>query len=185
MGKGRFGSASHGSSQSRRAKADACYSFEVYADRFAMILESRTRAAFKKAPEGFVAGTSWFYFAFEAAFRTSQQRLFGYTIWGRPSGDDIRDLVSLLDVELERPPHDALVDLGQLEAVEAEAFQALASYTVRNEAALARIVQQAVLVRPNGVPGAVVAGILRCLLETLPRLLLALDRDRARAPRMH
>src|SRR5262249_14704614 len=79
-------------------------------------------------------------------------------IWGRPAAADIRGLVRLLELELDRPVHDALVDLGDLEVVAADAFTALASYTVRHAEGLARIVRHTAIVRPPGLNGAIVSG---------------------------
>jgi AraC-like DNA-binding protein len=116
------------------------------------MLEARNYSAFRRNPQGgFLAGESWFYFAFDLT-------LFGYVIWGRPEPEDIRALARLLEVELDRPPHNALVDLGELELVVPEAFEALASYTVKHEKALARTVTHTAIVRPAGVNGAIVAG---------------------------
>ncbi len=117
-----------------------------------VVLQERSRPAFRDDPSGaFVAGETWFYFAFD-------RDLFGYVLWGRPEPDDIRALVSLLEVELDRPLHDAVVDLGQLESVEPAAFEILAAYTVKHEAALARIIRHTAIVRPAGVNGAIVTG---------------------------
>jgi AraC-like DNA-binding protein len=116
------------------------------------MLEAREPKAFARRPEGgFVAGTSWFYFAAEG--------LYGYAIWGRPEPADIRKLVHLLVRELERPPHEALVDLEHLEVVNPESFEAIARYTVEHAEGLARVVERTAIVVPRArVNAAIVAG---------------------------
>lgn len=127
-----------------------------------IMLERRSPSTFRRAPQGgFVAGESWIYFAFDL-------RLFGYAIWGRPAADDVRALVRLLETELERPPHDALVDLSSVEAISNEAFDALAAYTVKHVARLTRIVGRAAVVRPSGVNGAIVSGFFEVASRPFP-----------------
>lgn len=117
------------------------------------MLESREPAVFERMPVGgFVAGANWFYFALDLT-------LFGCVIWGTPTVEDIDSLVRLLERELARPPHDALVDFRHLEGVVEGAFDALASYTLTHEEALAHVVRKAAIVRPQRrVHAAVVAG---------------------------
>lgn len=116
------------------------------------MLEAREAKAFATRPEGgFVAGTSWFYFC--------ASEMYGYAIWGRPERADIEKLVHLLVRELERPPHDALVDLEHLELVNPDAFEAIARYTVEHADALARVVERTAIVVPRArVNAAIVAG---------------------------
>jgi AraC-like DNA-binding protein len=116
------------------------------------MLRLRSAAEFRRDPSGgFVHGERWFYFAFDPG-------LFGYVIWGSPEPADIYELVDVLVSELDRPPHEALVHLGDLEVILPEAFQALADYTVTHSAQLARIVTRTAIVRPPGVNGAIVSG---------------------------
>ena len=116
------------------------------------MLSPRSLSAFRRDPTGaYLAGESWLYFAFD-------WDLFGYSVWGRPAAEDVRALVRILEVELDRPPHDAFVDFGDLELVAPEAFEALATYTVTHEEALRRIITRTAIVRPRGVSGAIVAG---------------------------
>jgi AraC-like DNA-binding protein len=117
------------------------------------LLEARSPAAFHERPAGgFVAGASWFYFAFD-------ETLFGYAIWGRPEAEDIAKLVRVLVSELDRPPHAALVDFAHLESVAPAAFDALAAYATTHEQTLGRIVTQTAIVRPGTpVNAAIVTG---------------------------
>ena len=125
-------------------------------------LVPRTGNELREHPEGgFVAGESWFYFAFD-------RTLFGYAIWGRPRGDDIRALVRLMELELDRPPHAALVDLGGLEEIASEGFELLASYAVTHQATLARVVTETAIVRPAGVNGAIVSGFFEVSARPFP-----------------
>ena len=89
------------------------------------MLRPCSRADFRRNPRcAFLGGESWFYFAFDGT-------LLGYVIWVWPAPEDVRALVRLLELELDRPPHNGLVDLGGLELVAPEVFEALASYTVK------------------------------------------------------
>lgn len=118
-----------------------------------MSLRPLTAAEFQAKPAGgYVAGTHWLYFAL------GDEPLYGYALWGKPSAEDMTALVALMDRELARPPHEALVDLRDLENATPEAFDVLAQWTVKNAAALAKGVQHTAIVRPSGVLGAVVSG---------------------------
>jgi AraC-like DNA-binding protein len=115
-------------------------------------LEMRSRSAFRLDPlGGLVAGECWFYFALDMS-------LFGYALWGRPSRRDVEALVRLMELELDRAPHVVLADLGGVTAVTPDAFEALASYAMRHESELSRVVTHAAIVRPSGVAGAIVSG---------------------------
>jgi AraC-like DNA-binding protein len=117
------------------------------------MFESRTRSRFRADPTaGFIAGQRWVYFGVD-------RNLVGYALWGAPDAEDVRKLVSLLVDELERPPHDALVDLEHLDVVVPDAFSVLASYTVEHAEALSRVVRHTAIVKPRSlVNAAVVAG---------------------------
>lgn len=126
------------------------------------MLEPRSQEAFRRNPEGaFLAGENWIYFALDWT-------LFGYAIWGRPSLDDVQALVRVLDAEIDRPPHAALVDFSGLEFVAREAFDELSSYTLRHEEALAQIVTHAAIVRPGGINGAIVTGFFSVASKPFP-----------------
>jgi AraC-like DNA-binding protein len=116
------------------------------------MLEPRSPSAFRRDPlGGYLAGERWLYFAVDDS-------LFGYAIWGRPAPGDVQALVRVLELELDRPPHDAFVDFADLEIVAPEAFEALATYTVTHEEALRRVVTRTAIVHPQGVSGAIVSG---------------------------
>lgn len=115
-------------------------------------LEPRDSAAFRRDPAGaYQAGENWVYFSFDPT-------LFGYALWGQPAAEDVRALCALMELELDRAPHVALVYLRDLTFVSPDAFQVLADYTVKNEAALRSIITHTAIVGPVGVNGAIVAG---------------------------
>jgi AraC-like DNA-binding protein len=84
----------------------------------------------------------------------------GVTFWGRPDEDHLKTVTRALDAVLlpGRPHHRVLIDASRLTSVDLRAFAVVAGYMVRHRATHARICTQQALVRPNGLPGAVVAG---------------------------
>ncbi len=86
--------------------------------------------------------------------------LLGFSSWGRPDVDDVRELLRLCDIGLKAgmTPYRWLVDLRELEFVEPATFSLFLDHTRRNGATLRRnIVKQAQL-RPDGFVGAIIAG---------------------------
>jgi AraC-like DNA-binding protein len=84
----------------------------------------------------------------------------GITFWGRPDEEHLRSVTRALDAVLVpgRPHHRVLIDARDLAAVDVRAFAIMANYMVKNRATHARLCTRQALVRPNGLPGAVVAG---------------------------
>lgn len=106
---------------------------------------------------GFLAGDAWIYFCVDAD-------LYGFALWGTPTAEDMAALVSLLTLELDRPPHKAIVDVRDLEAALAPSFEALAGYFFANADKLARCVTRSVIVKGKGMTAAIAAGFM----ETVP-----------------
>ncbi len=115
---------------------------------------SPTLGAFRADPIGrYLAGRCWAHFAAAAD-------LFGVLLFGRPALDDINALIASLRIELGPGvgPHRSLVDASRVDGADAAAFALLAEYVRAEAAALADRVTRLALVRPGGLPGAVVAG---------------------------
>lgn len=108
-------------------------------------------------------GTRW------ATFRLAPD-VFGFTVWSRPSMEDVQALTHALELELSpsAPPHRSLVDTRRLEGVDAGAFEVLHCYVTRHHARLSTQVTKLALLRPPGLPGAVVAGFYRTLDSPYP-----------------
>ncbi len=86
--------------------------------------------------------------------------LFGFALWGTPTTEDMSALVALLELELDRPPHAAIVDVRKLSTVLAPSYGELAEYFRRHAEALARVVTRSAIVKTDGLVGAVAAGFL-------------------------
>lgn len=86
--------------------------------------------------------------------------LLGHASWGRPTVDDVRELVAACRVGLGPGvvPHGWLVDLRGLEFVEPGAFALFLDYVRTNRAELGRLVRRQAQMRPDGLAGAVIAG---------------------------
>ncbi|MEW5741304.1 MAG: helix-turn-helix transcriptional regulator [Myxococcota bacterium] len=124
---------------------------------------SAPEALLASTPPVCLPGTHW------ASFRLARD-VFGFTVWGRPAMEDVQALTRALEVELEpaAPPHRSLVDTRRLEGVDAGAFEVLHRYVTRHHARLSRQVTKLALIRPPGLPGAVVAGFYRTLDSPYP-----------------
>lgn len=129
----------------------------------ALSTASTPDAFLAQAPPVCLPGQGW------ATFRLAHD-VFGFAVWGRPSMDDVVALTRALEVELApaAPPHLSLVDTRRLEGVDAGAFDVLHRYVQRHHARLATQVRRLALVRPPGLPGAVVAGFYRTLDSPYP-----------------
>lgn len=111
------------------------------------------------APLGrYLVGPSSLYFC-------AHRELFGFMLWGRPSGDDMEALTHALAVELGDAiaPHRSFIDASRLEIADAAAFEVLQRYVQKNRERLREVVTKLALVRPNGIAGAVVSGFYRVL----------------------
>ena len=123
-----------------------------------------TLAAFIERPVGQAwRGESFVYWC-------ASPELFGFSLWGRPSAEDIERLCTALAVELGEGivPHASLVDAALMNEVDPGAFEVLQRYVKKNRAVLAKRVTKLGLVRPAGLPGAVVAGFFGVLDSPYP-----------------
>lgn len=116
------------------------------------------------APIGrYVASRSFVYWCASAG-------LYGFAAWGRPDVVEVRWLTGVLDVEL-RPdagPHASLVDLRRLTGVDEAAYAALVAHLgARQDDYRERVTRQALL-RPSGLPGAVVTGFYQMMEASYP-----------------
>ncbi|MBU8895929.1 helix-turn-helix transcriptional regulator [Corallococcus sp. M34] len=85
--------------------------------------------------------------------------LCGFAVWGRPGEQQAQRIVQALDVELEPAlPHDSLVDLRRVEGIDADAFGVMKDYMQAHASQFARTVRRQVLLRPDGLAGAIVGG---------------------------
>ncbi|WP_437681831.1 helix-turn-helix transcriptional regulator [Sorangium sp. So ce131] len=94
----------------------------------------------------------------------------GFSLWGRPSADDVERLNRLNDAVLTPPDgrHVSLVDLRGLEGADPGAFASMAAYlSARWQPFRERVIRQA-LVRPSGFAGAVVSGFYEVLKPSFP-----------------
>ena len=112
-----------------------------------------------EAPVGrYLLGRQWLYWC-------ARPTLYGITLWGRPTEDDVGVLSRALTVELaaDVPPHLSLIDARHLEGVDAGAFSILSTYVQTHHARLSRQVTRLALVKPSGFAGAVTAGFYEVL----------------------
>jgi AraC-like DNA-binding protein len=89
--------------------------------------------------------------------------LLGFSCWGRPDVEDVRELLRACEVGLgrSRVPYRWLVDLRELEVIEPSTFAPFLDYTKKNRETLRRnIVRQAQL-HGGGFVGAVISGFAR------------------------
>jgi AraC-like DNA-binding protein len=113
--------------------------------------------AFMRDPVGrFVAGRSYVRFC-------SAPDLWGYVIWGDLAERDLRDLADsvIAEVSDEVRPHRSLVDLRGLRSVDAIGYSILRAVIDAHGEHLARRIVDMVVVRPDGLVGAVLEGIQR------------------------
>jgi AraC-like DNA-binding protein len=88
------------------------------------------------------------------------RRLCGLLLWGTPDADDVRAMTGAIGCELpgRSPPHSSIVDARRLDGIDRAAFDLLAGYIGPRGTEFGKNVDRHALVRPGGVPGAVVAG---------------------------
>ncbi|MFT3707150.1 MAG: helix-turn-helix domain-containing protein [Archangium sp.] len=100
----------------------------------------------------------------------AEPELFGFTLWGQPNADALTQLVGALKVELgpNARAHASLVDASLVQVADPAAFEVLQRYVVSHLAQLRERVTKLALVRPGGLPGAVVAGFFSVLESPYP-----------------
>jgi len=126
------------------------------------MLAPKSEAEFRLRPEGgYLFGEGWLYFCFEG-------NVFGFVLWGTPSREGIGGLVRLLELELDRTPHVAFVDVRGLVSIEGPAFAALEAYVVSRFDALSRVVIKVSLAHGQGLVAATTAGFLQAVPSPFP-----------------
>ena len=126
------------------------------------MLVAKTDAEFRRAPGGgFVFGEGWLYFCLEGG-------VYGFTLWGSPTAAAVDALVRVLELELEREPHPAFVDVRALDSITAPPFAALLAYVERHFDALSRVVTRVSIARGDGLTGAAVTGFLDIAASPFP-----------------
>jgi AraC-like DNA-binding protein len=101
----------------------------------------------------YVVGRRWCVFARSPA-------VLGYSCWGRPEVDDLREMLRLCEFALapELEPYLWLVDLRSLEVIEPATFALFLEYTARRRGVLGKKILKQAQLRPEGFVGAIVAG---------------------------
>ncbi|MBX3229841.1 MAG: helix-turn-helix transcriptional regulator [Labilithrix sp.] len=131
------------------------------------MLERKEPADFRVRPEGgYLAGDTWLYFC-------ARPDLYGFALWGSPEPDDMAALVRLLEVELDRAPHAALVDVKDLTAALPASFDELARYFFAHAGTLADRVTRSAIVKGSGMTAAIAAGFLESVPPTFAASLYA------------
>lgn len=97
---------------------------------------------------------------------------------GRPDAAAMDALLCRYRGEHTMPRHSSLFDARALTGIDAEAFEALTRYVNDHREALARILDKQAIVRPSGLPGAVVDGF-RSVFDFPYEASTFEDRDRA------
>ncbi|WAS95756.1 helix-turn-helix transcriptional regulator [Nannocystis punicea] len=116
------------------------------------------------APVGlYVAARTFVYWCASA-------ELYGFALWGRPDVADLRALTAILDVEI-RPDvvaHASLVDLRRLVGVDEGAYEILVAFLGARQSTYQGVVTRQALLRPAGLPGAVVTGFYQVMQPSYP-----------------
>lgn len=102
--------------------------------------------------------------------------LLGVTLWGRPTSEDVGRLLAVLD----SPPGERLAprctwifDASRVASVDREVFDGYLQDLVARRSLLVARLARLVLVRPHGLPGAVVAGLTELLGLGVPSAVFA------------
>ena len=90
-------------------------------------------------------------------------RLFGTQSWGRPNLEQVRELEVIADAVLapRHPPFAMLIDVQQVDGIDAAGVISLGTYGIRRYAELARSVTRLAILRPHGLTGVVAEGFFR------------------------
>src|SRR5690242_5863063 len=95
------------------------------------------------------------------AVRQCEGNLWWTLLWGVPDEADVEMVVRAWDRAVEiGAPYRSLVDAASVRHVDPVAFRRLADYLSRRREALLPLLSKQAVVRPEGVVGAVAAGVL-------------------------
>jgi AraC-like DNA-binding protein len=111
-------------------------------------------AVFEVEPVGrHFVGRTFVYFHLE-------ESLWGFSIWGTPTEDDVGALIARMDIELSaaQDPHLSLVDFEALDRVDGPAFESLHRYTEATASAWGQKLVRQALIHGSGLAGLVTAG---------------------------
>jgi AraC-like DNA-binding protein len=97
-------------------------------------------------------------------------RLFGTQSWGRPNLEQVRELEAVADAVLapRHPPFAMLIDVQQVDGIDAAGVISLGTYGIRRHAELARSVTRLAILRPHGLTGVVAEGFFRVFASPCP-----------------
>lgn len=100
----------------------------------------------------------------------SNAKLSGVVLWGRPEPSHLSTIMRALDAELAPgvAAHASLIDARRVSGVDAAAFDTLLRYVDSRREAFNRLLQRQALLRPEGLPGAVIAGFYALLTPSYP-----------------
>jgi len=120
-----------------------------------------------------VLGRTFAYFCVDETF-------FGFVMWGTPTVEDATLLCRVMECELRPgiPRHHSLVHFGNVERVDAAAFDVLKQYVETHATALAdRVAGQSVVFGRGGISSMVVAGYLAVFPPPYPARAFGSTRD--------
>jgi AraC-like DNA-binding protein len=119
--------------------------------------------AFHAHPAGrYVAGRTWMAWCWD-------RTLVGSVQWGRPSEEDVRDLLACYDIlDSLADKFDVVTDSSRMVGVSVAGFAAVTSYVARHLTKLITRIRRQAIVIPPGIIGAAVAGMYP-LLGSAPR----------------
>jgi len=103
-------------------------------------------------------------------FKNASETFWGMVLFAHPTEDDMRVLVQSLVTEVEPHvvPHVSVVDASRMKSVDAGAFEVLCGHVRERFDDLRVHVRALGLVRPTGLPGAVISGMFDVLRRPYP-----------------
>ena len=128
------------------------------------VRRAATMGEFRAAPLGScVTGRVWIFYSPHRDFT-------GYTVWGRPTGDDFARLAQALDTvrDAKTGPRAFLIDLKSMGVPDTAAFDAAVRYTIEHHESLGRAIVRLAIVRSEGIAGALIAGFFRVVPRYCP-----------------
>lgn len=99
------------------------------------------------------------------AYWQSERRVFGSMVWGRPDEQDIRQMAAAHEVGADPrfAPHNSLIDVRAIEAVDLMAFEHFLGYLKARREAWSPTVSQQVVLHGGGLAHATVTGMFQLL----------------------